>query len=417
MFLKRLRKKGTKRRKRKTGVSEPQETYISSSESSGELEEISEQNQANGTHDTHPKEDESNLHILHRETKSFQAEDYTTHKTPITCVTYGFSENIDNFSVWFGDKYGNIFTCHSKSDIRKMIEKHEKCVLSICFSEKHKKIFSSGDDGRILFWEPFKESCVFAFERAHKAPIFSLSTANDLLFAASADRTITVWNLQERILVHTFYGPLHTTLGISANSRDCFFAVGLDCTPRYYQVEQCKFSAYERSESYIECVCSVSDNIFACGTSQGHLLVYDTAKNKAIIDYSFSHHFGFIGDGTGFEKESLRLPIEAANQSNGNPIWCIASIKSCTDATGKDRLLFATGSNDGYIKIWEVRGTELFEVAQARVDGIIVAMSYHSATKNLIVAVSKEPRTGRWNTWCTINNRIVTVHLGDLALF
>ncbi|KNH08276.1 hypothetical protein XU18_1177 [Perkinsela sp. CCAP 1560/4] len=408
MFLKRLHKKRKVVKTRRKNSENFEEVHYSSS---------SENSCTDGDAETPIQIKDAvelkQLPLTEKESRLISSvEDLSIHPSPITCAVVVGDGDSDEMVIWFGDKLGYVYNSKVGSGVQRMDEKHAKCVGAMCYSSNLKRVITGGNDGNVFQWDASERKHFHSFERAHRSAITGLSTSarSTLLFAVSTDKKITVWSLQEQILMHSFYGPLSSIYGVSANHQECCVVVGADNIPRYYKVSQGKHNAYDPASTYIECVCFLSDNIFVCGTAQGELVVYDINKSKPMQTHNLSHSFGFVGDGAGFEQVSSRSVIDVPNAWNGNPIWSICSFSI---SSSDENLMFATGSCDGFIRIWRVLDGEIVQVGHAPIEGIVTSLSFSPSLKMLVGSVAKEPRNGRWNTWTTTSNRIVLLHMSS----
>ncbi len=75
------------------------------------------------------------------------------------------------------------------------LRRHKKVVCSVGFTSDGKTIFSSSDDGTVLFWEVARGNLQKEIVREKSGWVLAnLSQDNQKLFTASADRSIKVWD-------------------------------------------------------------------------------------------------------------------------------------------------------------------------------------------------------------------------------
>ena len=91
-----------------------------------------------------------------------------------------------------------------------------------------------------------------------------------------------------------------------------------------------------------------------------------------------------------------KTPICSKNlahlETNGVPNWISAmAVLKCSD-------LVATGSSDGFIRLWKIdpKAKVIEEKAQVPVQGFVNSLSFTEDGKYLLAAVGQEHRLGRW---------------------
>ena len=77
--------------------------------------------------------------------------------------------------------------------------------------------------------------------------------------------------------------------------------------------------------------------------------------------------------------------------------------------------LVASGSNDGFIRLWKCGkdNSRLTEVVQVPVVGFVNALAFSGSGKFLVAAVGQENRLGRWQRSPEARNSIVIISITD----
>eukprot|EP00741_Cyanophora_paradoxa_P010995 tig00020553_g10629.t1 len=102
-----------------------------------------------------------------------------------------------------GDGYVGIFDTATLK-LNNRIHGHAKPIRGVCFSADGEKLYSCGDDGVISVFDVQSGSIVNTFS-GHTGPVYSIAlSANGILASASADRTVKLWSLQTRTMLHQF---------------------------------------------------------------------------------------------------------------------------------------------------------------------------------------------------------------------
>lgn len=108
-----------------------------------------------------------------------------------------------------------------------------------------------------------------------------------------------------------------------------------------------------------------------------------------------------------------KKPLSSVKQAHGcdptnnQPLWisCVAALVN-TD-------LIATGSNDGFIRLWKISNqcraiTPLFTIP---VTGFVNSLSFTSDGKLLIAGIGQEHRMGRWTVVKEAKNSVLIISL------
>ena len=169
----------------------------------------------------------------------------------------------------------------------------------------------------------------------HKGPVTALAFRSKSLqlFSGSNDRCIRHYNLQELAYIETLYGHQAPVTGISCYGarQEVPFSVGRDRTTRAWKIAEETHLIFRGGGklSSADCISSIKDDWFLTGHDDGVLNLWTMTKKKAVGTEINAH--GCYG----------------TNES-GIPrgICCVDSIG------GSD--LAVTGSNDGYLRFWNV---------------------------------------------------------------
>jgi ribosomal RNA-processing protein 9 len=135
------------------------------------------------------------------------------------------------------------------------------------------------------------------------------------------------YNLDEMTYVETLYGHQAGVSAIDCHKAERPISVGRDRTARGWKLAEDTHLIFRGGSkvSSADCVTCVKDDWFVSGHDDGHLCMWLTDKKKAVKTISSAHgDEGKIGRG----------------------IASVASLK------GSD--VVATGSNDGYLRLWKV---------------------------------------------------------------
>lgn len=364
------------------------------------------------------------------------------NRNSITC-----SAVVENIVV-YGDKSGTVYLYdtlqHKKSFLSPPVG---GSVLSIAVSDtravQHQMqmglerttvdhscpsfVAAGGTDGSIHVWKTFSQEYVGSL-KLHRSAVTGLTFRHltSTLYSCSTDSTVRVWSVAEMLAVDRLFGHLGGVNGISALRKERAATAGGDRTARYWKIEAGTQVEYQEQAEPVECVVLLNEETIATGSTDGSLSVFDTGKLKPICTQTGAHGSGEIGDGTGLEKEfltqSVALRPPGIRLRVNNPIYCIAS----PPYSG----VIATGSHDGFVRLWKYSGggkahsantrttsnnqltaaqgtaAEIVSIGAIAVEGVVSSLTFSEDGTTLYVASGKEPRLGRWVTMAGVLNGI-----------
>ena len=177
---------------------------------------------------------------------------------------------------------------------------------------------------------------VTTFE-GHKGPVAALAFRSQSLqlFSGSHDRCIRHYNLEEMAYIETLYGHQAGVTGISCHGirHEMPFTVGRDRTVRAWKLAEETHMIYRGGSkiSSADCISAIKDDYFLTGHDDGNLCFWLKDKKRAVATVPDAH---------------------GMNGSLARGITSIASLGGSDFA--------ATGSSDGYLRLWEVRIYGLF---------------------------------------------------------
>ena len=177
---------------------------------------------------------------------------------------------------------------------------------------------------------------VTTFE-GHKGPVTALTFRSQTmqLFSGSTDRCIRHYNLDEMAYIETLYGHQSGITGISCHGirHEMPYSVARDRTARAWKLAEETHMIYRGGSkiSNADCITAIKDDYFLTGHDDGVLSFWLKDKKRAIATIPESHG-------------------KAGNIPRG--------VACCDSLGGSD--FAATGSNDGYIRLWEVSCPQFF---------------------------------------------------------
>lgn len=201
-------------------------------------------------------------------------------------------------------------------DVRQK-SKSNKAVQSIPVSGSNK--YSEGIRGIVTTFE------------GHKGPVSAIAFRSQSLqlFSGSHDRCIRHYNLEEMAYIETLYGHQAGVTGISCHGirQEMPFSVARDRTARAWKLAEETHMIYRGGSkvSNADCISAIKDDYFLTGHDDGIFSFWLKGKKRAVVSIPEAHG-----------KDGL-LP---------RGICSVASLGGSDFA--------ATGSNDGYLRLWQV---------------------------------------------------------------
>ncbi|CAD2216950.1 WD domain, G-beta repeat, putative [Angomonas deanei] len=305
-------------------------------------------------------------------------------------------------------------------------------------------IAAGAADGSIGIWDTRtrnSKGLLFMHRKAVTGLSFRLHSST--LRSVSEDGVLRVWSVPQMMMVDSLFGHIGKVFSVHGLRKETCASVGEDGAMRFWKTEAATQQGYsyliqhrkeaqgvpvnhaatgaEKKENScpigLECVTMLNESIVVAGAVDGTLLVFDINKRKPVIVHLAAHGYGYVGDGTGLEKEACALDTEEGEKppirQNPNPITAIAAVPYAD--------LIASASYDGIVRLWRLAelpegGMALQGVAEVPVSSLVNSLHFSPDGDHLYVACSKEPRLGRWVVRREALNSVLVIPLSSLGL-
>nr|CAD2124126.1 unnamed protein product [Meloidogyne enterolobii] len=295
---------------------------------------------------------------------------------------------------------------------------HRGRVLCCEISPNDQFLVTGGSDNLIKIWDFEKLVFIKDFD-GHRGPVNSLRFRQKCdsieLFSASTDRSIIVWNMDEMGLMNRLYGhqDVIEQLDILQWPR-VLSCGGMDKSCRLFKVieeSHLVFNGFTDCIS-IDCVALINEEHFISGSADGSLYIWSMSRKKPVFVKRKAHGFHSMpqiqNSNNEIDVDLMKdLNTRKANKSVGEPRWiCSVAALPYTD-------LVASGSSDGFLRLWRVGQDwkSLDQIAQFNMPGFIndIRFSYNGCY--IVCAVGQEHKRGRWWTLKEAKNRIMVIYL------
>jgi ribosomal RNA-processing protein 9 len=125
----------------------------------------------------------------------------------------------------------------------------------------------------------------------------------------------------------------------------------------------------------VDCVKCLGADSFVSGSQDGSIACWNEVRKNPLCSLSAAHG------------------LEA-----GTPRW-IASLASLGSSG-----TFASGSYDGFVRIWSTMNNKIKSVGEVPAEGFVNGLAFSS--RLIVTGCSREPRLGRWITLKQCRNKI-----------
>eukprot|EP00455_Lapot_gusevi_P037291 TRINITY_DN4166_c0_g1_i1.p1 TRINITY_DN4166_c0_g1~~TRINITY_DN4166_c0_g1_i1.p1 ORF type:complete len:486 (+),score=100.91 TRINITY_DN4166_c0_g1_i1:70-1527(+) len=249
---------------------------------------------------------------------------------------------------------------------------HIGAVLTCSVSSDGQLLASGGSDHMIRIWDTRTNTQVRAL-KGHRDVVSGVAFRRGgyQLYSASFDRTVRVWDAQQLAYVESLFGHQTEIASIDALQQECALTSGgADRTLRLWKIGQESQLVYKAHTGSIDCSCLINDQMYLAGSQDGALSLWSSQKKK---------------------------PVDFVKAAHSGQWICSVAALPYTD-------LAATGSSDGYVKLWECAGAagkapvkySLRPIASVPVPGFVNALAFSGSGRFLVAGVGQEHRFGRW---------------------
>ncbi|XP_068220490.1 U3 small nucleolar RNA-interacting protein 2-like [Palaemon carinicauda] len=318
-------------------------------------------------------------------------------KLPITCLAvtsdgqFIYSGSKDCSIVKYsidGKRLGHI--AGGRKGTEKFHVGHTSHIYSLAVSTDGKFLASGDVGGFIHVWNGETLEHLKKF-KSHRSAVSALAfrRSSHTLYSASHDRMVMVWDLDTMAFVEHLGGHQDAITGIDSLVREsCITSGGRDQSVIVYVIVEDKQLRFVSPHDSIDGVKLVDERTFVTFGQEGSLGIWTTLKKRP--------HF-------------MVRRAHGCQAENGLPNWiCSVSALVNTDVV-------ASGSMDGYIRLWKItvdRGQrKLQSLFNIPIAGVVNDLAFTSNGSHLIAGIGQEHKLGRWFKDKTAKNSIIVIPL------
>ena len=321
--------------------------------------------------------------------------------------------------------------------------RNEREILAIATSDDDRYMAVGGRDNCVRIFDirtlgkTTNPSSPITSLDGHKKAVTSLSFRNRTLdlYSGSEDRCIRRYDLNAMTYVETLYGHQSPIVAMDCANKNRPVSIARDRTVRVWKVEEDSHLVFRPGGDVgsAECVSAIQDGWFITGHDDGRLALWKEEKKRPVGNSIVAAH-GYQGNDGGVTRSVM-----------------------CCDALGLSDVL-ATGSNDGYLRLWKVCQTMLSNyflipigllvffscygelikkcinillpndkqvktedkdagitpLESIPIHGHINSIAMGPKGKFCVAAVGQEPRMGRWDRIPRAKNRFAIIQLSGI---
>ncbi|BES99255.1 u3 small [Nesidiocoris tenuis] len=250
---------------------------------------------------------------------------------------------------------------------------HSSSILCLALSSDSRYLAAGDKGSEIRMWDANSLAFIFTF-KGHRAAVTGLAFCRNAqnLYSASADKTVKVWSVAERAYVETLFGHQAPISSLDFLAKDrVVTGGGSDMSARVWKIDEESQLIFNGHQKSVDQVRKLSDVHFVSCGDDGLVCVWGVNKKKPLH----------------------KIPTAHGIDSSGESRW-IVSVACVTNTE-----IFASGSSDGFVRLWKCddnyRGAT--ELASVPVAGFVNALAFTPDGQNLLIGVGQEHRLGRWS--------------------
>jgi len=299
-----------------------------------------------------------------------------------------FSASLDGSIVKYGSNFerlGVIKSFHQKNP-----NGHKKAINAIAISSNGKFLASGDDTGEIRIWSTATLTPVSTLS-SHTGGVTGLVFQREgkVLFSCSKDGNVLEWSAEHWTLMENLGGHGSPVEGVDSLYEESVISCGgHDNTVLVLQVAEDKQFVFEGAQGSIDGVRLLNNTTFVTYGQDGSLALWSTLRKRPLRTLRAAHGF------------------QRANRHEPNWISAAAALVNAD--------LVASGSCDGFIRLWRVTKTATVNSMKAvsRIavpEGFINALEWSLDGTRLVAGLARSHKRGRWFVVAGAKNCVLAI--------
>ncbi|KAG5105195.1 hypothetical protein JHK82_042165 [Glycine max] len=236
----------------------------------------------------------------------------------------------------------------------------------------------------------------------HRGPVSCLTfrQGTSELFSGSFDRTIKIWNVEDRTYMSTLFGHQSEILSIDCLRKERVLTAGRDRSMQLFKVHEESRLVFRAPASSLECCCFVSNDELLSGSDDGSIELWTVMRKKPIYILRNAHAL-LVDSMKSDQKDSEKLPNGNLENGYNHPenhhclsvfSW-VSAVSVCRNSD-----LAASGAGNGSVRLWEIESDtkDIKSLYNVPLAGFVNSLAFAKSGEFLVAGVGQEPRLGRW---------------------
>ncbi|XP_015786788.1 U3 small nucleolar RNA-interacting protein 2 [Tetranychus urticae] len=313
------------------------------------------------------------------------------HKLTVTCLAVSsdgkfiYSASKDCSIVkWDAQTFKRVKTIPGERKGTENHVGHTNIINAIAITSDSKFLATGCKNSIINIWNTNDMTFLHKFT-GHRGEVTGLvfRRSAHTLYSCAADKQVKVWNVDDLCYVETLFGHQDKVTSIDCGLREKpITSGGIDLTVRIWKIVEESQLVFHGHEGSIDNVKYINEDHFISIGDDGMICLWGNHKKKPLFSKKLAH-----------------------GEENSTPNWIVSL------ATAHSTDLFATGSKDGFIRVWKcLPGFKKFEeIFTIPVNGVVNSLQFVQDGDFLVAAIGREHRLGRWWNFKEVKNSIMVI--------
>ena len=290
---------------------------------------------------------------------------------------FKFDENGDQ-TIEF-DQYKNLFIGLNSGKILKLemennfqfieYSGHTSKVNYFCIDMKKNILYSASSDKSIIMWDTQTNTRVYScMEKGHNLEVYvlKLTPNNKYLITASADKTVKIWDTNEKKLVFNLVKHAGEIYCLAVSSSKNLVASGSqDKSVNIWDISNgTLFDSFDEHIGYVTCVTFTRDDNYVLSSSFAQITMFNVLKKRTEI--IFTGHTEFViclyvtKDNNTLISSSRDCTVKFWDINTNKEFTVLKGHKLqiiCMEISPNGKILIS-GSTEGVLKVWDLNTME-----------------------------------------------------------